>query len=294
MIELIVCTIIWGAAFLAQKLGANNLGAFSINCYRNVLAGIFLAIVILLRNRRQIGKWNANTVVGGAISGLCLFLAMMAQQLGIEHTTPGVSAFLTANYVLLVPVLSIFVGRKAGLEVWGGVAMALLGTFFICFPQGVGQLSGVSLGRGEAWTLVCAAMFAVQIMVVDRFSRNCDMVRFSMVQMFVAGLIAFPFVFLPSEMAKASWAGFVRSIPALLFLGVFSSGIAYTLQCLGQAKVSAALASIIMSMESVFALMFGWLVFGDLMSCRQLIGCLLVLAAVVFSQLWCLRKRDIK
>ena len=172
--------------------------------------------------------------------------------------------------------------------------MALLGTFFICFPQGVEQFLGASLGIGEAWTLVCAVMFAVQIMVVDRFSRDCDMIKFSMVQMFVAGLIAFPFVFLPSEMARASWGGFLRSIPALLFLGVFSSGIAYTLQCLGQAKVSAALASIIMSLESVFALLFGWLVFGDLMSCRQLIGCFLVLAAVIFSQLWCLRKHNTK
>ena len=128
MIELVVCTIIWGASFLAQKLGANHLGAFSINCYRNVLAGMFLAVVILLRDSRQFGSngdkslfpmfpWSVNTVIGGSISGLCLFFAMMTQQLGIEHTTPGVSAFLTANYVLIVPIFGVFIGRKAGFEV---------------------------------------------------------------------------------------------------------------------------------------------------------------------------------
>ena len=297
MIELVLCTLIWGASFIAQKLGADHFGPFSINCYRNLLAAAFLGGCILLRDRfvrrvrREVGAtrihsgWTGATAVGGALSGVCLFAAMLTQQLGIERTTPGISAFLTANYVLLVPVFGMFLGRRAGLPVWAGVALAILGTFLICFSIGDLGREALDLGTGEAWTLLCAALFAVQILVVDRFARDCDMLRFSMVQMTVAGIVALPFVFLPGELARTSWTGFVKGIPALVWLGIFSSGVAYTLQNLGQAKVPAALASIIMSLEGVFAVLFGWLILGDVLSVRQLSGCGLVLGAVVLSQL---------
>ena len=299
MIELLLCTLIWGASFIAQKLGADHFGPFSMTCYRNLLAVVFLWGCVLVRDRfasrvkAELGAtrlrvgWTRSAVVGGALSGVCVFAAELTQQLGIERTSPGVSAFLTANYVLLVPLFGVFLGRRAGLGVWGGVALALLGTYFICLPASASSLFPLpsSLGPGEAWTLLCAALFAVQIMVVDRFAGGCDMLRFSMVQMGVAGLVSLPFVFLPGELARASWTGFVSGIPALLFLGVLSSGIAYTLQNLGQAKVPAALASIIMSLEGVFAVLFGWLILGDVLSPRQLLGCALVFGAVILSQL---------
>ena len=289
MIELLLCTLIWGASFIAQKLGVDHFGPFAINCYRNLMAGVFLLLCLKVRRRQS--AWTRATVVGGALSGLCVVAAEVAQQIGIESTSPGVSAFLTANYVLLVPVFGVVLGRRAGWGVWGGVALAILGTFLICLPSADLAASGFRLGRGEAWTLLCAALFAVQILVVDRFAPNCDLLRFSMVQMSVAGLVALPFVFLPSEVARASWAGFVKGIPALVWLGVFSSGIAYTLQNLGQAKVSAALASIVMSLEGVFAALFGWLILGDVLTVRQLLGCGLVFSAVILSQLVSLRRR---
>ena len=299
MIELLLCTLIWGASFIAQKLGADHFGPFAINCYRNLMAGAFLLGCVFARDRfasrmrDELGGtrirfgWTRGALAGGALSGVCVFAAELTQQLGIERTTPGVSAFLTANYVLLVPVFGIALGRRAGLSVWGGVALALLGTYFICLPSSDSSLFTFhfSLGSGEAWTLLCAAFFAVQILVVDRFARDCDMLWFSMVQMTVAGLVGLPFVFLPSELARTSWGDFVAGLPALLFLGIFSSGIAYTLQNLGQAKVPAALASIIMSLEGVFAVLFGWLILGDVLSPRQFLGCALVFGAVVFSQL---------
>ena len=298
MIELLLCTLIWGASFIAQKLGADHFGPFAINCYRNLLAGVFLFLCLKVRNRRRIAQAldrpdeqseqsnKRRELFGGALSGLCVFAAEVAQQVGIESTMPGVSAFLTANYVLLVPVFGIFLGRRAGWGVWTGVALALLGTFMICFPSGSSLIPHPSsLGPGEAWTLLCAALFAIQILVVDRFALGSDMLRFSLVQMSVAGLVALPFVFLPSEVARASWPGFVRGIPALIWLGVISSGIAYTLQNLGQAKVPAAYASIIMSLEGVFAAIFGWLILGDVLTLRQLSGCALVFAAVILSQL---------
>ena len=298
MIELLLCTLIWGASFVAQKLGADHFGPFSMTCYRNLLAVVFLWGCVLARDRfasrvkAELGAtrlrvgWTRSAVVGGALSGVCIFAAELTQQFGIERTSPGVSAFLTANYVLLVPLFGVFLGRRAGLAVWGGVVLALVGTALICFSVEDLRRETLDLGAGESWTLLCAALFAVQIMVVDRFVRDCDGLRFSMVQMGVAGLVSLPFVFLPGELARASVAGFVSGIPALLFLGVLSSGVAYTLQNLGQAKVPAALASIIMSLEGVFAVLFGWLILGDVLSPRQLLGCALVFGAVILSQLW--------
>ena len=297
MIELLLCTLIWGASFVAQKLGADHFGPFSITCYRNLLAAAFLWGCVRVRDRfasrvkAELGAtrlrvgWTRAAVVGGALSGLCVFAAELTQQLGIERTSPGVSAFLTANYVLLVPLFGLVLGRRAGLGVWGGVALALVGTFFICFSAEDLRRETLDLGTGEAWTLLCAALFAVQIMVVDHFVPGSDMLRFSLVQMLVAGLVSLPFVFLPGELARASWAGFVSGIPALLFLGVLSSGVAYTLQNLGQTKVPAALASIIMSLEGAFAVLFGWLILGDVLTSRQLLGCALVFGAVILSQL---------
>ena len=287
---ILLCTVIWGAAFLAQKMGADHFGPFTLNCYRNLLGGALLAAVILVRRGRMALRPTRRELAGGAVSGVVLFAAMMAQQLGIERTTPGISAFLTANYVLLVPLFAWGIGRGCPrIGVWLGVVLALAGTFFICLADAGEAVSGLAIGPGEAWTLVCAALFAVQILVVDHFIVRVDVVRFSMVQLLAASAVAFPFVFLPGELVRTGWGHFVQGLPALLFVGVLSSGIAYTLQNLGQARTPPALASIIMSMESVFGAVFGWLVLGDLMTSRQLVGCALVLLAVIVSQLLSLR-----
>lgn len=302
---ILLCTVIWGSAFVAQKLGADHYGPFAISCYRNLLAGFFLWGALGLRRqfarrvRSEFGgsllesPWKRTEILGGAASGVVLFVAMLAQQLGIERTTPGISAFLTANYVLIVPVLAWIVGKgRPGVGVVTGVGLALVGTYFISISTSTpaAATAPLSIGAGELWTLGCAVLFAVQIMVVDHFAPGSDMLRFSMVQMFVAGLVALPFVFLPSELARASWQGFVKGVPALVYLGVFSSGIAYTLQNLGQARTPPALAAILMSMESVFGAFFGWLLLGDVLSLRQIVGCLLVLSAVILSQLLSARR----
>ena len=302
---ILLCTVIWGSAFVAQKLGADHFGPFAISCYRNLLAGFFLWGALGLRRqfarrvRSEFGgsllesPWKRTEILGGAASGVVLFVAMLAQQLGIERTTPGISAFLTANYVLIVPVLAWILGKgRPGVGVVTGVGLALVGTYFISISTSTpaAATAPLSIGAGELWTLGCAVLFAVQIMVVDHFAPGSDMLRFSMVQMFVAGLVALPFVFLPSELARASWQGFVKGVPALVYLGVFSSGIAYTLQNLGQARTPPALAAILMSMESVFGAFFGWLLLGDVLSLRQIVGCLLVLSAVILSQLLSARR----
>ena len=288
---ILICTLIWGTAFLAQKSGAEHFGPLSLTCLRNLLATAFLATAIAIHDRFARAPWRMgrSELVGGTLSGLVLFGAMTAQQIGIESTTPGVSAFLTANYILFVPVLAWLTGRsKPGRAVIIGVVLALAGSYLIS----VRATDAVfAIGPGELWTLLCAVLFAVQIMVVDRFARKVDIVRFSIVQLFAAALFSAPFILLPSELARASWSGFAAGLPALLYIGLLSSGVAYTLQNLGQARTPPALAAIIMSMESVFSALFAWLLRDVTMPPRQILGCALVFAAVILAQLPLLRRR---
>ena len=281
MLELVLCTLIWGAAFIAQKAGSEHFGPFTVICGREFLAAAFLLCCAV---RRRDG-WNRTALVGGTLSGLFIFAGELCQQIGVTRTSPGVAAFLTTNYVLLVPLFGSVLGKRPGWGVWGGAVLALAGTYFLCFPTSSLVPDPSSLNPGCAWILLCAVFFALQILVVERFVRDCDPLKFSLVQVTVAGLVALPFVFLPGELSRMSWSGTVHGLPSLLFLGIAASGLSYLLQNRGQVKVSAALAAIILSMEGVFAVLFGWLLLGDVLSLRQLAGCALVLTAVILSQL---------
>lgn len=290
---ILFCTVIWGTAFLAQKTGAEHYGPFTLTCYRNILAGFFLLGVVALRDRLVRGRGVAARTlsltraefVGGAVCGAVLFAAMAAQQLGIEHTTPGISAFLTANYILLVPVFACFAGReRPRRSVWPAVVLALGGTYLLSFASGAAEGTATE-PAGVAWTLLCAVLFAFQIMVVDRYAPQCDVLKFSMVQMFAAGLCAAPFILLPGEAARLTFAHFRAGWLSLFYVGVLSSGVAYTFQNLGQARTPPALAAIIMSFEGVVGVVAGWLVRGDALSPRQLTGCGLVFAAILLVQI---------
>lgn len=289
---ILLCTLIWGTAFVAQKTGVEHYGPFTLTCYRNILAGLFLAGVIAVRNgvvprhERLATAGLRQTLLGGALSGGVLFAAMAAQQIGIEMTTPGVSAFLTANYILIVPFLAWAVGRgRPHLTIWLGVVLALVGTYLICVPTGADSQSSVfsfQFGHGEIWTLLCAFLFAVQIMVVDHFAPTCDVLVFSMIQLFVAALCAAPFLLLPSEAARLTLAHFKAGWWSLFYVGVLSSGVAYTLQNFGQARTPAALAAIVMSFESVVGAASGYLFFADTLAVPQIVGCVLVFVAIVW------------
>lgn len=289
MIELVLCALIWGSSFVAQKVGSEHFGPFTIICGREFLASAFLLGCVCLRHGK--GVWNRATLVGGALSGLFIFAGELAQQIGVSRTTPGVAAFLTTNYVLLVSVFGRLLGRKIAWTVWAGVALALTGTYLLCIGADEGRLC---FGVGERWILLCAASFAIQILIVERFVRDCDMLRFSWVQVTVAAFVGLPFFCASGELSRVNVDCSAQGIGAILFLGVIAGGIAYFLQNRGQVKVSASLSSIILSMEGVFACLFGWLFLGDMLSMRQLVGCALVLAAVLFSQTMSLRQRKVK
>lgn len=278
---ILLCTIIWGTAFLFQKTGSEHYGPFALTCYRNILAGFFLMGTVFVRDRFiKVSRDARKEYIGGAMSGVVLFAAMSTQQIGIEHTTPGISAFLTANYILLVPVFAWIIGRgRACWNVWTGVALAIAGTYLI---SAFGA-SGFGIGKGELWTLLCAVLFAMQIMVVDTFAPHCDVIRFSMVQTFVAGICAAPFLLLPSEASRLTFEHFRAGWFSLFYVGVMSSGIAYTMQNLGQARCNASVAAVLMSFESVVGAVSGWLVLGDAFSTAQTVGCTLVFFAVLLS-----------
>lgn len=278
---ILLCTIIWGTAFLFQKTGSEHYGPFALTCYRNILAGFFLMGTVFVRDRFiKVSRDARKEYIGGAMSGVVLFAAMSTQQIGIEHTTPGISAFLTANYILLVPVFTWIIGRgRACWNVWTGVALAIAGTYLI---SAFGA-SGFGIGKGELWTLLCAVLFAMQIMVVDTFAPHCDVIRFSMVQTFVAGICAAPFLLLPSEASRLTFEHFRAGWFSLFYVGVMSSGIAYTMQNLGQARCNASVAAVLMSFESVVGAVSGWLVLDDAFSTAQTVGCTLVFFAVLIS-----------
>lgn len=289
---LLLTALIWGGAFLFQKIGGDHVGPFAFTVYRNVLAGFFLLGVMAVRRRIRLGRAE---VVAGAWCGLALWFPSMLQQFGIAGTSPGTCAFLTANYALVVPILGLALGRRPNWYVWPGVALALGGTFLICL-RGAGEFA---LGRGEALTLLCAVFYAVQILVVDHFVSKVDVLGLSCVQFFAGAVLGLPFLLLPSEAAHLSPGDVRAALPAILFCGVLSSGVAYTLQNVGQKLVAPAVAGIVLSLESVFGVFFGWLAWTcgwmstpEEMTPRRLTGYALVFAAILFTQILDARRSE--
>ena len=294
---LLVTTFIWGTAFLAQKFGADHLGAVSFTVLRNVLGGLFLLTLIAIRAayrlRRSdgpsepVGRAAGRSVLAGVFCGIPLFFAMSSQQVGVTYTTPGICAFLTTNYVIFVPILASVVTRNLPRgHVWFGAALALVGTYLICLTgEGAVDAGFAGIGKGELWSLACAVLFAVQMMVVDHFARSSDLLVMSVSQLFTCALVGAPLMFLlPSETAKLSLGAVWDATLPLVYCGIFSSGIAYTLQNVAQSRTSASVAAIVLSTESVFGALSGWVVLHDVLSVGQFCGCALVFVAVVVAQ----------
>lgn len=279
---LLITTLFWGGGFVAQKLGASHLGPNAVIVARSALAVLFLLAVQVVRRRPCLG-FDRRTLWAGLWCGVALFVPMFAQQKAFDFAiTPGVCAFLTANYMLLVPVFGIFIGRKASRAEWLGLIPALVGTYLIC-------LTGedvFKVGLGELWTLACAALFAIEILVVDRFAPGTDPLALSIVMFAVCAVCGTPLLLLPSEQALLTAANLKAAVPALLFLGFGSSGIGYTFQNVAQGlRTPPALAAVIMSLESVTGAVFGWLFFGDVLTPRCLLGCALVFGAALGVEL---------
>ena len=276
---LLLAAVIWGAGFLAQQLGMDHVGPWTFGVVRNALAVAALLPVVALR-RAKAGP-PRKIAAGSVVCGTALFSASMAQQVGLQWTSAGMGGFLTSIYVLAVPLIGLGIGRKPPRGTWSAVAIAVAGLFMIC----VGPDASMRLGRGEALELACALLFAVQILCIDRFAADVDPVALSCGEFAVCFVEGLPFLALPSEAAKLSATAIAAAFPALAFAGIVSSGVAYTLQTVAQARTRPAVASLTMSLEAVFAAFFGWAVLHQTMSARQIAGCALLFCAVVSAQL---------
>lgn len=289
---LVLTAFIWGSAFVAQVEG-NVAGPFVFTCVRNFVGSAFLVLVFkaldaLKKSPRRPASAAERKLLwkAGTLCGIALFFAMNLQQAGIYlGTSAGKSGFLTACYIVLVPVLGIFLHKKNTVKIWLCVAVTLVGLFLLCIK------GDFTMELADGISLLCALAFAVQILIVDKFVSRVDGVRLSCVQFFVCAVLTiFPMVFLDM---KFSWAGLMGAVEAysnfsawlpLLYAAILSTGVAYTLQIIAQNKIKPTVASLLMSLESVFAVLSGWVVLGEQLSVRELTGCALMMVAIVAAQ----------
>lgn len=289
---LALAALIWGTAFVAQSMGMDYLGPCAFNAARSFVGSIALLPVIFtgdwLRKKRGDEQeltayaWgNPALLAGGLLCGVLLAAASLLQQAGLQDTTAGKAGFLTSLYIVIVPVLGIFLGRRGGKKLWVAVGLALVGAYFLSVSGGESQWA---VGMGDGLVLLSAVFFSFHIMVIDRFSPKVDCIKLSCLQFLVAGLIS-TLLAAVLEGGSFRWEALLASWGPLLYTGVMSSGVAYTLQIVGQKGLNPAAASLIMSLESVFAAISGWLVLSQPLSARELLGCGLVFAGVVLAQL---------
>lgn len=293
-ILLILTAFIWGVAFVAQSEGGDAVGPYTFNCIRSLIGSAVLLPVIaildkmkLTKRRPSTGKERNTLLAGGISCGVILCIASNLQQMGLYYgTSAGKAGFLTACYILLVPVLGLFLKKKCSLNIWIGVAVTLAGLYLLCMDD------SFSIRFSDILLLLCALVFAVHILVIDHFSPLVDGVRMSCIQFFTAGVLSMiPMFFMDM---KHSLSGIGEWAPALttadswipiLYAGILSCGVAYTLQIVGQQGVNPTVASLLLSLESVFSVIAGWVILGEKMGGRELLGCALIFTAVILAQL---------
>lgn len=291
---LVLTALIWGIAFVAQTTGGDTVGAFSFNCIRSLIGGIVLIPVIHVLDTKTDKKPKTaaekkTLLTGGIACGCVMFIASSFQQLGISlGTEAGKAGFLTACYILLVPILGLFLKKKCGWNIWIGVVLTLVGLYLLC----MNGTTGFSLRFSDGLVIICAVCFSLHILLVDHFSPLVDGVRLSSIQFIISGLIGLiPTFFVDMH---HSLSGFYAWLPALqswnawipiLYAGVMSCGVGYTLQIIGQNGLNPTIASLLMSLESVFSVLAGWIILGQKLTLREILGCVIIFVAIVLAQI---------
>ena len=280
---LLLTAMIWGAAFVAQSEGMKYIGPLTMQAVRFFLAGLVLLPVIKLLDQKNLTVNRPVTKLQkkhqlrcGIICGILLCIANNIQQFGIVYTTVAKAGFITALYMVIVPIIAIFRKKKPTLRIWGCVLLALVGLYFLCM-NGAWRLN-----FGDLLVLICAIFFALHITYVDSVIDSVDGVRLSCVQFFVTAAISAVLMFV---FEKPSFSDLLSCWLPVCYTGILSAGIGYTLQIIGQQSVRPAVASLIMSLESVFAALFGWLLIRQALSARELLGCAIMFAAIILAQL---------
>ena len=281
---LFLTAVVWGVAFVAQSVGMDYVGPFTFNCIRCLIGAVVLVPCIwFLDGWKQrpdgasCGRESARALLAGGICcGLALFVASNLQQIGIQYTTVGKAGFITALYIVMVPVFGIFLKKRAGIRVWVSVALAVAGLYLLCITD------RLALGKGDILVLLCAVVFAVHILVVDHFSAKADGVRMSCIQFLVCGLLSGVCMLITEHPEMRL---ILQAWQPILYAGVFSCGVGYTLQIVGQKGTDPTVASLILSLESVVSVLAGWLLLGQRLSVRELGGCALMFAAILLAQM---------
>lgn len=282
---LFLTALIWGTAFVTQAKGMESMGPFTFTAARSLLGGLVLLPVIFFRRTREKEKkpipWRI-TLIGGACCGLALTAAGLFQQFGIMGTTVGKSGFITALYIIFTPILGIFLKRKASLIVWIGALAAIVGMYLLCID------GSFTIGTGDLLVLICSVLFAVHILVIDHFSPLADGVMLSCIQFFVCAIISGVLMLIFEE---PSLGQLIDGAIPVLYAGVLSSGVGYTLQIVGQKGLNPTAAALILSLESVISSVAGYLAYrvgflttDQTMTARQVAGCVVVFAAVILVQ----------
>lgn len=284
---LTLTALIWGVAFVAQSEGMNYVGGFTFNGCRFLVGGaVLIPCIYFLRkvNGAQTGQWSDEErahrrktgIIGGLCCGVAICVASSLQQFGIAHTTVGKAGFITSLYIVIVPLFGLFLRKKVGLNIWLSVAIAAAGMYLLCVTE------GFTIGYGDFLVLLCAVGFSFHILVIDYFSPKADGVLISCIQFFTAGVISCILMFV---FEKPTWSAVFSAWAPILYAGVMSCGIGYTLQVVAQKNIEPTIASLIMSLESVFSVLAGWVLLGQKMSPRELMGCALVFGAILLAQI---------
>ncbi len=278
---LFLAAFIWGVAFVAQSVGMDYMGPFSFNGARFLMGSIVLLPLVLYRRKKdkekQVKRADLKTtLIGGGCCGLALCSAALLQQFGIMYTTVGKAGFITTLYIIIVPIMGIFLKKKVPGKIWLAALIAAVGMYLLCMSE------SFRLSRGDTYVFICAVLFSVHILVIDYFSPKADGVELSCLQFLTAGVICSVAALI---LEKPQLSNFVDGIIPLAYAGIMSSGVAYTLQIVGQKDLDPTVASLILSMESVVSMLAGWVLLGQALSPRELFGCLLVFGAVILVQL---------
>ena len=281
---LVLVAMIWGTAFVFQRTGMEQIEPITFNASRMTLAAVAIGILALFQKPSPLPKNSSDakstsrtTIIGGVLCGVFLTAASIFQQMGLVYTTAGKAGFITALYMLIVPILNFLIFKKRNsFVVWIAVLLGVFGMYLLCMN------GGFSLSAGDLLVLVCAFLFSGHILCCDRFVNKCNPIRLSAIQFITAAAISWVAAFI---LETPGVEKIISAIIPILYCGIVSGGIGYTLQIVAQKYTDPTVASLLMSLESVFAAIAGALILGERMSARELIGCAVMFIAIVLVQL---------
>lgn len=305
---LFLTAMIWGAAFVAQSVSMDYIGPFTFICLRSVIGGLFLIPVIIVldgirkksqnesadvvnsenilhietEEKQRLSWKNKQLIEGGIVCGIFLFFANCFQQTGIQYTTVGKAVFITTFYIIIVPLIGLFFKKYCGILTWIGVVVALAGLYFLCITQ------KLTIQRGDALILCCSVLYAGQILAIDHYNPFVDGVKMSCIQFLTGGILGAVFMLL---FENPSIAMILSAAGPILYTGIMSTGVGYTLQIVGQKGLNPTVAALILSLESVFSALSGYLFLHQVLTTRELIGCALMFIAIVLAQLPDIRRK---